>query len=58
MNARARAPVFQAELACEVQKMRGRMRDHLLPAEARDYLLALTPADYTGNAAEQARALD
>jgi adenylosuccinate lyase len=27
-----------------------------LPAPARDALLALTPADYTGNAARQARA--
>ena len=29
-----------------------------LPAEARDALLALTPASYTGNAAEMARTLD
>jgi adenylosuccinate lyase len=28
-----------------------------LPAEAYEALLALTPAGYTGNAAEQARAL-
>ena len=29
-----------------------------LPDSAREELLALTPATYTGNAAEQARAID
>jgi adenylosuccinate lyase len=36
-------------------RLREFIEDLALPPEARDRLLALTPADYTGNAAEQAR---
>ena len=37
--------------------LRSFIEELALPAEARDRLLAMTPADYTGNAADQAREL-